>query len=90
MNRPKEYVRFQRYTHIQRKKRIIKEQDGYWHYKHDGVLSKGKIHCSCYMCAAKTSLHGPKISELRKIEAMDYQVGEFYSGKGSAEEVQKD
>lgn len=87
MNRSKEYVRFQRYTHIERKKKIIKEQHNYWNYKFDGVLSKGKIHCSCWMCSAKTNVHGPKMSDLRKIEDMNYQVGEYYIGEGSAEEV---
>ena len=30
-----------------------------WIYTHpDGALSKGKIHCSCPMCAAKSSRDG--------------------------------
>lgn len=85
MNRSREYVRFQRYTHIQRKKKIIKEQNNYWGYKYDGVLSKGKIHCSCPLCAAKTNVNGHKISEVRKIESMNYQVGEYNFGEGSSE-----
>lgn len=79
MNRSTEFNRFQRYVHIARKKRIIKEQNNYWYYKHEGELDKGKIHCSCWMCSAKTRVHGPKISEIRKIENMNSQEGEYYS-----------
>jgi len=35
---------------IKRKKRIIKEHNNYWSYAYDGVLNKGKIHCSCPIC----------------------------------------
>ena len=34
--------------------------------------SKGKIHCSCGLCAAKTRKHGPTISDIRKIQRLDY------------------
>ena len=54
----------------------------YWNVKHLGQLSKGKIHCSCPMCRAKTRNKGnrrsysPSInykpSELRKIEKMKW------------------
>lgn len=44
-----------RKKHIKRKKRIIHEILGNnWSYKYDGCLSKGKIHCSCGLCASKT------------------------------------
>jgi hypothetical protein len=42
--------RFYRAKTIRRKKRIIKEHGDYWSYSHDGLLNKGKIHCSCSMC----------------------------------------
>lgn len=65
MNRPKEYIRYQRRAHIERKKRIIKGQNGYWHYRHEGELAKGKIHCSCPMCRHK-SYDELKFSDKRK------------------------
>lgn len=47
-----------------RKARIIKKQNNYWHYTSLHELSKGKIHCSCPICSAKTNdknnkSHGP-------------------------------
>lgn len=38
-----------------RKLRIVKELNDYWHYPHFGQYRKGKIHCSCPMCASKTN-----------------------------------
>lgn len=38
-----------------RKARIIKNHNNYWCYKSLHQLSKGKIHCSCAMCSAKTN-----------------------------------
>lgn len=46
---------------------------GYWYYKYEGELSKEKIHCSCWMCSAKTSVCY-KPSEQRKIESMKEQL----------------
>lgn len=85
-NRNRAYYRKMRVKHINRKKRINRNCGWYWHYEYDGMYSKGKIHCSCGMCLAKTRnknykrrhIHGnysPNInykpSDLRKIEAMD-------------------
>ena len=39
----------------ERKERIVRELGGYWSYPHFGQYRKGKIHCSCPMCAAKTN-----------------------------------
>ena len=57
----------------------------YWTVKYLGQLNKGKIHCSCGICMSKTRNKGRrhisgnyapsinyKISELRKIEKMNY------------------
>ena len=56
MNREKSYYREMRKKHINRKKRIVKKAysliDNY--YEHDGMYSKGKIHCSCWMCRRKS------------------------------------
>ena len=38
-----------------RKARIVHEQNDYWFYPHFGQYRKGKIHCSCPMCAQKTN-----------------------------------
>lgn len=42
-----------------------------------GYLRKGKIHCSCPMCAVKTRVYGHKISELKKLRSMEDQLKEF-------------
>ena len=52
-NRTTEFRRAKRQAVINRKKKIIKEQGNYWNYKYEGTLSKGKIHCSCWMCRRK-------------------------------------
>lgn len=72
MNRTKQFNRQQRVKHINRKKRIIKEQHNYWNYRFSGELNKGKIHCSCWMCSGKTAVHGYKPRDLREIERCKY------------------
>lgn len=47
-----------RYKKIKRKKKIAKEVYGFPYYHEDGKYSKGKIHCSCPMCSAKTNTIG--------------------------------
>lgn len=85
------YYRIQRQKHINRKKRIIKEQNDYWHYEHEGVLSKGKIHCGCGMCRSKTNnkgkhrlIHGNyapsknwKHSDRQKLESMSAAMADY-------------
>ena len=82
-------TRYERYLHIKRKKKIIKDQNDYWYYKHEGVLSKGKIHCSCQMCRMKTTnkgkhknkwlpAHNPTMSDRRKELIMDLQIRDYY------------
>lgn len=73
-------TRYERFRHINRKKRIIKEQNNYWSYKHEGELSKGKIHCSCWMCRRK-SYDSPKISDLRKSLAMKDEIRSWENGE---------
>ena len=34
--------------------------------------SKGKIHCSCELCSAKTRKDGYTISDIRKIQRLEY------------------
>lgn len=54
MNRTIDFYRHNRIRVINRKKKIIKSQNNYWYVEHDGMLSKGKIHCSCWMCRHKS------------------------------------
>lgn len=73
------YYREQRNKHIQRKKRIVRELGGYWHYPHDGMFSKGKIHCSCPLCRGK-DIRGRHIKtrqELRSDDSIKDQI-EWY------------
>ena len=44
-----------RENHIERKKNISKHVYGFDWYNKDGYYNKGKIHCSCPMCADKTN-----------------------------------
>lgn len=65
--RPRSYFRAQRRRVITRKKRIIHEQHDYWSYRYDGVLAKGKIHCSCPLCRHK-SYDYAAVRDVRKSE----------------------
>jgi hypothetical protein len=40
---------------VKRKMKIVHDLNDYWFYPHEGQYRKGKIHCSCPMCAAKTN-----------------------------------
>lgn len=88
MNRERNYYREMRNKHINRKKKIA-EHNG-WVERHDGALSKGKVHCSCPMCANKTNTkhmgrvgkywcHKPtnwKHSDLLKLQSMEDDLRE--------------
>lgn len=43
------------YLKAKRKIKIVHDLNDYWYYKYPGMYIKGKIHCSCPMCAAKTN-----------------------------------
>lgn len=84
MNRTRDYYRKQRAKHIARKQRMVKEwsMNGnclYW-VAPAGALSKGKIHCSCWMCRRK-SYDYKKVKDLARIEAMD-QSEKYYQTNG--------
>lgn len=66
-HRDRAYYRTVRRNNIARKKKISKNIYDGWSPEHDGYLSKGKVHCSCWMCA----FHGTPIQDLKRIEAMD-------------------
>lgn len=56
--RGKAYTRYQRNRTINRKINILRKKNGDLFLKDffpiKGKLSKGKIHCSCYMCRSKS------------------------------------
>ena len=78
MNRSRDYYRKQRARTIHRKQRIIKGQHNYWYVAHSGMLSKGKIHCSCPMCRHK-SYDEKSMSDKRKDEFARQQLDDFFS-----------
>ena len=73
MNRDRSYYRKQRMRAIHRKETILRQLGGEeyvlaWEHGAAGRLSKGKIHCSCWMCRRK-SYDDPQIRDKRA--AMD-------------------
>lgn len=51
----------------------------YWYVEHDGMLAKGKIHCSCGMCA----FHETTMQDIRKLKKMEDQLNDFYNNEES-------
>lgn len=49
---------------------FLNREHGY--YKNLHQYSKNKIHCSCPICSVKTRKDGLKISDLRKIQKLEY------------------
>ena len=91
--RNRAYLRKMRAKHIKRKKRL---SSYYWHVEHDGMLSKGKIHCSCPCCSQKTRNKGHrrynhngnynpsynwKHSDLIKIQSMEDELKNYETEK---------
>lgn len=76
--RTRAYTRKMRTKHIRRKKRIVSNwhwfENGY--YPHDGMYSKGKIHCYCPLCKSKAyyGKHVPTIQELRQDVSPKYNL----------------
>ena len=62
-----------------RKLAIAKAIDPSWAATFDGKrhkLSKGKVHCSCPMCSAKTARNGYKPSEMKKMNRLSSSLKE--------------
>lgn len=80
MSRSRSYTREMRNKHIARKKRIIKKvYSGNYYVSYNGMLSKGKVHCSCNLCAfAKYNKHQRTESDMRRIASCDEKMKEFY------------
>lgn len=51
--------------------RNVHQGGGDW-YSNLHQYSKGKIHCSCKLCSAKTRKNGHTISDIRKIQRLEY------------------
>jgi len=78
-NRSRSYYRRVRKKAIERKKRLIDEVL-YWDLDVDGKLDKGKIHCSCYICA----FHGTTESDKRRLEHMESSLADLYEDDAAA------
>lgn len=68
MNRERNYYRTMRRKHIARKYRIVHDcwREDYWNTPRlKGMLSKGKVHCSCWLCSGKTKVRGYSAHDLR-------------------------
>lgn len=78
--RDRAYYRYQRNRTINKKLRKIKSvwsEDSLENIqKNKGKLSKGKIHCSCPMCSAK-SRYELKASDKRKLSRIIEEIKEF-------------
>jgi len=70
MSRTRAQRRQFRQNHIRRKKSKVLHQSGESWYPdaEDGRYDKGKIHCSCWMCAQKTNRDGFKHSDQKKMQ----------------------
>lgn len=60
MNRGKGYLRRERAKHIKRRKSLVEQLCYHWAPAFDGMLSKGKIHCSCPLCTTKSKNKGKR------------------------------
>lgn len=55
----------------------------YWYVKHDGELSKGKIHCSCGMCG----YHDTPMQDKKRLMEMSDELDELYEMNVSSDVV---
>ncbi|MEW4285278.1 hypothetical protein [Priestia koreensis] len=75
-NRTRSYYRYHRRRVIQRKTRLA-EHTG-WHVPSVGYFAKGKVHCSCCLCAVKTNVDGYPHSEVKRLESCDDQMRTYF------------
>ncbi|GLC90313.1 hypothetical protein [Lysinibacillus piscis] len=74
-NRSRAYYRHHRRRMIQRKLKIAKCYD--WHFRYTGQFAKGKVHCSCWMCAVKTKKDGFPHSQVKQLNYLQSQLEEY-------------
>jgi hypothetical protein len=70
MKRTRSFTRKMRAKHIRRKKSITRNYhawDEYPYYQHDGMYSKGKVHCSCPLCKEKAYIGKHPLTRQEKI-----------------------
>lgn len=75
-NKTRDVYRYERNRAIRRKKQIIKKLNNYFHYKYEGQLSKGKIHCSCPVCKYRWQ-YTPSHSDSKKILSLEQKEKEW-------------
>ncbi|WP_205628759.1 hypothetical protein, partial [Acinetobacter baumannii] len=61
---------------IQRKAKIAKRLG--WHVPFKGQLTKGKVHCSCWMCSQKTNKNGFPHSQIVQLERLNHQLSDLF------------
>lgn len=75
----------ERKKHIQRKVRILKDMFGRNNFSRwygevpKGKFSKGKIHCSCYLCKPHKYDKSETVSNKRKIESAEQDIEEYFT-----------
>lgn len=80
--RPKAWYRYQRRRSGRRKAGIIRRRYGErflaaWTRRgSEGSLSKNKIHCSCWLCSAKSNRHRT-VTDLKKMASMDEKENDY-------------
>lgn len=74
-NRSRAYFRHHRRRVIRRKSQIAKHTG--WHSRFSGYFAKGKVHCSCGLCAVKTKNDGYPHSQIKQLERMNNQLHNY-------------
>lgn len=74
-NRSRAYYRHHRRRTIRRKLKIAVQYG--WNISCKGHYAKGKIHCSCSLCAVKTRKDGFPHSQMKKLQYLDQQLIDY-------------
>jgi hypothetical protein len=83
LKRNKSYYRYQRNRAINRKFNILRkdwgteETEKFYDKTNKGKLSKGKIHCSCWMCREKSYIE-LKHTDKKKILKCNQSLNDFH------------
>ena len=83
MNRSRSFRRFQRKRAINHKSMILHDywqirSEGFWTPVRVGELSKGKVHCSCWMCRRK-SYDDPRMMDKKNRLSLQQKQSDFES-----------
>jgi len=80
-NRLLSYYRHHRFRVINRKLAITEGilDNDYWS-KRPGLLAKGKIHCTCWMCKRERFKDSPKRQDQAKLDAMALEIQDYFNG----------